>query len=120
MQGFEKYTREMEKFRESKLFKDKYERFVWTIKIAIGNPVGFKELETNLGIKGSQVRELVRHARREGIPIASCGDGYSLARTPAEISDTIQHFTERCNSMYFTLSRLKSVFEPDGQTEMFV
>ena len=49
------------------------------------------KIEQALGVTGAQVRDLIRHARMQGVRIASSGAGYFFANNAAEIQDTIKH-----------------------------
>ena len=42
------------------------------------NAATSRELELTFGIKGIQVRHMVNALRRDGVPIASNGSGYSM------------------------------------------
>ena len=63
------------------------------------NATTSRELELSFGIKGIEVRHLVNQLRREGIPIASNGNGYFYAATDQEVKATIAHLTRRISGI---------------------
>ena len=122
MTGYEKYTNEMDSFRKSKLFIVKYRAMVeYFERNCKGreNVLCCDILCEDLDIESVQLRALVQHARRERVPISSCGDGYFLALDYGELKCTIDHMSERAGSIGFTISRLKACFPEEAQLEMF-
>jgi len=122
MTSFEKYSDEMDAFRQSRLFAEKYAAVLSYLeencegreKVTCGDIIC-----EDRDISPVQLRAIVSHARREGVPIASCGDGYFLARNYAELQCTVDHMTERRDSISFTISRLKSCFPDEAQANLF-
>lgn len=56
-----------------------------------------QELEHELGLSGTQLRELVNQLRKERIPIASDRYGYFYASTAGEVYETIR-FLQRIDA----------------------
>jgi hypothetical protein len=110
MTGFEKYTEEMEAFRQSKLYNSKYTHLVsYLMDFCCGkeNTKLDCEICKVVELKSVQLRALVKYARRRRVPIASCGDGYYYAKDSAELQTTISHLTERRDSLGFTIEQLQ-------------
>jgi hypothetical protein len=63
-------------------------------------------LEDLMGIRSSQIRGLVREARRNGTPIASSVKGYWIAETKEEYEETIRHLRDRASSLAKTLKKI--------------
>lgn len=104
--GFDKYNEEMRKFEKSHLYISYFNNFVKTIKRhGPDTPVLSVILEDRWGLKGSQIRKLVRHGRQRGLRIASSGNGYFYARSRAEYEPTLDHLRERRNSLDFLIRR---------------
>jgi biotin operon repressor len=49
-----------------------------------------RRLEQKLNLSGNEIRKQVNALRREGLPIASSGDGYFYAENAAEVYATIR------------------------------
>ena len=49
-----------------------------------------RRLEQKLNLSGNEIRRQVNALRREGLPIASSGDGYFYAENAAEVYATIR------------------------------
>ena len=84
------------------------------------NATTSRELELSFGIKGIEVRHLVNQLRREGIPIASNGNGYFYAATDQEVRATIAHLTRRISGISAAIRGLnRALEEPDtGQLRL--
>ena len=76
----------------------------------ITNPIQSALLEKEFDCSGPAIRNSVRELRREGTPIASCWDGYFLAKSTSEIEGTINNLRERSNSLEETASKLEHAF----------
>ena len=63
------------------------------------NAVTSRELERTFSIRGIEVRHLVNSLRRDGVPIASNGQGYFYAATEQEVRATIAHMTRRISGI---------------------
>lgn len=72
-------------------------------------------IERSFSLRGQEVRSIVNHyrndmyltARGENL-IVSNHKGYSYARTPEEIEETIAHLTERRNSLTRLINSLEA------------
>ena len=117
MQGFEKYTEEMEKFQASHLFPAQYNGFLELIKKR--GPLKSFEIEEELGVTGAEVRRMVQNARRSCEPVCSNGKGYFYGRTVEDIQPTIQHLKERRNSLSFTVNKMEKIFAENAQLSLF-
>lgn len=116
MTGFEEYTKEMEDFETSKLYKSKYRQFTFlldpsskwvdedgkTVKVWRSD-----KLEKSLMIDGAKIRLLVKHARRNGILICSSKKGYWTADNWEEFAENTKHLEERAYSLLGTLAMAK-------------
>lgn len=116
---FEKYNQEMNHFRKSVTFRKFFNKFMNLIKGFSKTCIKSKAIERCFSIRGGQVRALVNHARREGVPIGSSHDGYFYAKNFSEIEGTIKHLEERAREMLFLASRLKKAFPENSQVELF-
>ena len=118
LSGYDKYNQEMEEFEKGPLYNTKYALLIDTlIKKCLGvnnskdNKYFCDLLEFNEPGKkahdGSKLRDLVKHARRKGVPIGSNGTGYFYARNKEEYEQSIQHMLERKNSLEFTTLKMR-------------
>lgn len=122
MIAFEKYTSEMAAFKESRLFKKYYDALVVYLRshcpgrrFAMTAP----DICRDLGIRTEELRALVSYARRRTLPIASEGTGYFYATSFEELGPTIDHLTERRDSLTFTVQGLKRAFPDQAQADLF-
>lgn len=83
------------------------------------NPIYSCELEKKYGISGVMVRNIVREARRNGVPIAESCEGYHLAKNRSEIEETIQDLKLRAESMLNTARALENHFYSCYYTDGF-
>ena len=74
------------------------------------------EIEKELRIKSPQVRELVKHARREGLPVCSNEKGYFISYNSDDINMTIQHLQSRTHSIDFTCEKLRTSLKSFKET----
>ena len=77
-----------------------------------------RELEDRLNLRGASIRVIVKNARRLGVPIGSCGEGYFYARNFNELADTMHHLKERRDSLTYTLRALEKCYPDECQTEL--
>lgn len=83
-------------------------------------PVLSLELQDELNVSGSEIREAVRELREKGIPITSGSEGYGFAKDIDEIMPTILHLKSRAISMLKTIRNLERNFiNPSSQADMF-
>ena len=68
------------------------------------NAATSRELELTFGIKGIEVR-------RDGVPIASSGNGYFYAATEQEVRATIAHLTRRISGIAAAIRGLNRSLE---------
>ncbi len=66
--------------------KERLAEYLERYHLGASNAATSRELELTFGIKGIQVRHMVNALRREGVPIASSGDGYYFAATDQEVA----------------------------------
>src|SRR5690606_22660580 len=75
------------------------------------NPVLSSELEARFSLVGPEVRELIRLARRNKIPIANHHKGgYFLAHDYEDVKDTVDDLKNRAQSMIKTARALEECF----------
>lgn len=115
--GFERYNKEVREFEKSKLFKDKYDAFIFELQAAY-KPLLSPILERKLSISGVQVRALAAHARCKREPITSDQDGYGYARRFKDFEPTIKHMTERRDKLSFIISQMKKALPDKAQGEL--
>jgi predicted transcriptional regulator len=82
-------------------------------------PVKSADLERMFGIGGAQVREIVRHYRREGELIISGSQGYCVALDWKEFITAMHHLESRALDMLETMSLLRKKYEKPGQIGLF-
>ena len=114
MREFEKYSEEMENFRQGKLYAI-YPEIVSYLE-STTSYMKSSQLEFRFGITGAEVRGVVQYARRQGLAVASGGPGYRMARTKDELEGTLGHLRERRDSLSYTINQLKKAFLVDAQT----
>lgn len=104
----------------SKKAKDCKESFLNKIKLNdINNPALSSKIEGHLGLRGAEVRQLVKHLRREGHPIASNGKGYFYAKNIEELMPTLDHMKCRRDSINYTMNAmLKGRLFTEDQTSL--
>ena len=77
------------------------------------------KIEEGLGLSGSEVRAMVNTLRRKEHPIGSNTHGYYYANNERELRETIQHLTERRNSISAVITGLELAFKTDNQGRIF-
>lgn len=94
------------------MHKDLHSRIIVHIKLhhRIENPVLSKLLELEFNTSGEVVREAVKEARRDGIPIAMCQHGYFLARNYEEFKSTLHNLESRATSLFKTIYTFKQKY----------
>jgi len=88
------------------------------------NPIFSGSLETEFGLMGTQVRDIIRQLRREGYEICSNEKGYWMAQTSEEVDDIIKNLKSRSLSMLETITSLQRrsyqmKYRENNQEEMF-
>lgn len=116
--GFEKYNKEMHKFEESQLFRRCFTSLIFYLTRHADKWFKSKELEGRYNIRGSELRKLIQHARRQSVPIASSSKGYQMAMNFSEIQSTIAHLKERARENFFTASKLGKTYPDERQMGM--
>ena len=66
-----------------------------------------KKIEVLLRVPGTFVREIVREARRNGLPIGSSSKGYYLIEKESELEETVRHLKSRAMSELRTYNIMK-------------
>lgn len=106
MEGFEKYTAEIESFKNSKLFKTKYQDFIIALRTAKGPFLSYY-FEDKLAITGAELRALVHFGRCSNMPICSNQFGYWIAKDENDYHSTIEQIEGRYKALGFMLARMK-------------
>ena len=83
------------------------------------NPIKSKVIEQKYNLSGEIVREIVRNARRNGVPIASDSNGYFYAASQKELKETLDQLRNRAKSILKTINALESVYPNKEQNELF-
>lgn len=108
LSGFYKYNQEMVDFKKSKHYPETYNALVNYLWKRINlQQVHSAELESSFNLKSSEVREIVRYARRRGHPIESGGKGYHMNPDYDSYVKSLEHLEERARSQFFTVSMAK-------------
>ena len=68
-------------------------------------------LEAAIGISGTDLRKLVNHMRRKGVPIGSDRCGYFYAATAGEVYDTIRQLKQMVSGLEAAISGLERSME---------
>ncbi len=84
-----------------------------------GNPILSNVLEDMFGITGPEVREIVREARRKGVPIANSTKGYFRAENFIELEPTLKDLHKRAMSLLVTRKEMAKCFGVDLQGDLF-
>lgn len=72
-------------------------------------PIKSKKIEIELGLKGIEVRAIVRYLRRYDYQIGSGQKGYFWIQTKEELEKTIKHLSERISSLQTTILELNKI-----------
>jgi DNA replicative helicase MCM subunit Mcm2 (Cdc46/Mcm family) len=115
--GFSEYNEDMKTFEGGRLFREKFSEFIDIISMPFGE-VKSRTLESMLKIPGKNVRRLARHARRKGIPVISNEKGYAVAKSFAQIRETIAQLEDRGRDILITAAELKRCFPDETQQEI--
>ena len=117
MTGFEKIDEEIKAFKKTTLYHQKYDSLINMLRVRPHDSrlVMSTELEKVFKLSGPQVRDIVKAARRLGIPIGSCGRGYFYARNAEELFNTLHHLQERRNSLSYTVRALEKCYPNQNQ-----
>ena len=73
-------------------------------------------LETTLEISGNKLRKQVNALRREGVPIASSGEGYFYAETAAEVYGTIRSLQKMRRGLDAAIAGLEQALGSFGES----
>jgi biotin operon repressor len=65
-----------------------------------------KKIEAILEIKSNEVRAIMHHLRDQGYPICSSSQGYWYTEDPDELDNSINHLTQRANSIAWVANAL--------------
>jgi biotin operon repressor len=77
------------------------------------NPVPSRDIEYELEMTGSEVREYIRELRRDGVLIGSISrrteneGGYYIIDSEGDFNQTIQHLENRITSMRNTIYKMQ-------------
>lgn len=85
-----------------------------TLRVINALPCTRGELPEKLGVDDRTARDLIRRARREGVPIVG-GKVYRLAANEAEIDKVCNGYYSRIKDMAITVAKLKKNMPVDGQ-----
>lgn len=102
------YAEEMRKFEKTELFKNFYYRFVNGLKNAKRKYSSSKQLEEHFKLSAREIRELAKHARRNGILITSSVKGYAYATTRKEAENTLVGLLSRIQGLQVTVDAIKN------------
>ncbi len=69
------------------------------------------ELETVLGVSGTDLRKLVNRLRQQGVPIASDRRGYFYAVTAGEVYSTIRQLRQMAEGLERAIAGLEGALE---------
>ena len=87
------------------------------------HPLRSDKLEAATGFKGPVVRALVNALRLDGVPVCSNSRGYYMARSLAELDQTIKHLRQRAASIQQAAAGLEvaraRLETPDNQPSLF-
>lgn len=83
------------------------------------NPVTSAQLEGIFGIKGCEVRTVIRGLRRRGIPIGTSIKGYFYCVTEDEYNHLINDLRSRAFSMLDTVRLLEKAKHENGKQLTF-
>ena len=59
------------------------------------DPIPNRQISTALDLSETIIRKKINEARKNGIPICSCGEGYWYSEDSAEILETVQSLMHR-------------------------
>lgn len=108
LSNFERYSKEMKTFEQSTLFEKKYNQLILFLhSFTKNNPITSTQIEKQLSLRETQVRDLVKHARRNGEPIASGNRGYYIELNYDILMHDVDHIKERAESELFTYYQMK-------------
>ena len=82
------------------------------------NAVTSRALEREFSVKGKELRDTVNALRRDGVPIASSGEGYFYAATEPEVRATIAHMTHRISGIAAAIRGLTQALEEYDTAQM--
>ncbi len=79
--------------------KERLAEYLKRYHLGAAHAIASRELECMFSVGGKRLRGTVNRLRREGVPIASNGNGYFYADTGQEIHTTIAHMTHRISGI---------------------
>ena len=85
-----------------------------TMRVINALPCTRNELPDRLGVDDRAARNMIRCARREGVPILG-GKVYRLATSESEIEQVCNVYYSRIKDMAITVAKLKKNMPVDGQ-----
>ena len=98
----------------------KYDLVVSCIKCyKFDTPVKNNQICKDYKLSGVELRDIVREARRKGIPIGSDPRGYYICKEKSELLHTLNHLKSRSLSMLQTISYMEKIFNETYQLDMF-
>ncbi len=71
------------------------------------NAIYGADLGDEFGLLAPQIRVIVNNARRDGIPICTCGHGYFFAKDASDIKATIEGLYGRIESVLAAIDGLQ-------------
>lgn len=76
--------------------------------------VSSSRLEQKLNLSGNEIRKQVNALRREGVPIASSGEGYYCAENAGEVYATIRSLQKMRRGLDAAIAGLEQALEKFG------
>ena len=76
--------------------------------------VSSTRLEQKLNLSGNELRKQVNALRREGVPIASSGEGYYYAENAGEVYATIRNLQKMRRGLDAAIAGLEQALEKFG------
>jgi len=97
-----------------------FNSIIASIKLrTVDNPITQFSLCNSLKLSGSELRDIVREARKQKIPIGSGNDGYYLCKSKDELISTMNHLKSRSISMLNTIKYMQDIFDETYQIDLF-
>ena len=91
--------------------KERLAEYLERYHLGAANAATSWELECAFGVRGKDLRYAVYGLRRQGVPIASNGNGYFYAATEQEVRATIAHMTHRISGIAAAIRGLSRSLE---------
>ena len=80
--------------------------------------VSMPKLSQLLGVSQRQVRAIVEHLRRGGVPVATNDNGYYIAKRYKDIEVIVNKLESSAKSQLLTSRKLKDAFKHETQAEL--